>query len=161
MGWQDLLRPLTAALNGNDKPIRPLHWPLEFPEVFHRENPGFDAIIGNPPFLGGSKISSTHGPTYLDWLLTLHAHSHGDGDIVAHFFRCAYDLLRDGGCFGLLATNTIRQGDTRATGLRPIRKAGGTICRDAPAQVAGRGIALCRLSPHSCSIAAAMTIPNL
>ncbi len=29
------------------------HWPVEFPEVFHRESerhPGFDAVIGNPPW---------------------------------------------------------------------------------------------------------------
>ena len=29
------------------------HWPIEFPEVFHRaseRNPGFDAVIGNPPW---------------------------------------------------------------------------------------------------------------
>jgi len=27
------------------------------PEVFGREEPGFDAFIGNPPFLGGARIS--------------------------------------------------------------------------------------------------------
>jgi len=26
------------------------HWTLEFPEVFARDNPGFDAVIGNPPW---------------------------------------------------------------------------------------------------------------
>src|SRR5207249_3792828 len=32
------------------KPMRqPFHWPLEFPEVFRRDNGGFDAMIGNPP----------------------------------------------------------------------------------------------------------------
>ena len=40
----------------------PFHWPLEFPEIFaDTTNPGFDAIIGNPPFLGGQKISGTYG----------------------------------------------------------------------------------------------------
>jgi hypothetical protein len=29
---------------------RALHWPLAFPEVFARENPGFDVIVGNPPW---------------------------------------------------------------------------------------------------------------
>jgi hypothetical protein len=29
---------------------RPFHWPEEFPEVFARENPGFDIVIGNPPY---------------------------------------------------------------------------------------------------------------
>ncbi|MGH3976834.1 MAG: Eco57I restriction-modification methylase domain-containing protein, partial [Pseudonocardiaceae bacterium] len=27
-----------------------LHWPLAFPHVFSRENPGFDAVVGNPPW---------------------------------------------------------------------------------------------------------------
>ena len=26
------------------------HWPLEFPYVFHRERPGFDVVVGNPPW---------------------------------------------------------------------------------------------------------------
>lgn len=26
------------------------HWPLEFPSVFHRERPGFDVTVGNPPW---------------------------------------------------------------------------------------------------------------
>ena len=26
------------------------HWPLEFPSVFHRERPGFDVVVGNPPW---------------------------------------------------------------------------------------------------------------
>ena len=28
----------------------PLHWALAFPEVFLRGNPGFDAVVGNPPW---------------------------------------------------------------------------------------------------------------
>ena len=27
-----------------------LHWPLAFPQVFHRERPGFDVVVGNPPW---------------------------------------------------------------------------------------------------------------
>ena len=26
------------------------HWPLVFPNVFHRERPGFDVVVGNPPW---------------------------------------------------------------------------------------------------------------
>ena len=26
------------------------HWPLEFPNIFHRERPGFDVVVGNPPW---------------------------------------------------------------------------------------------------------------
>jgi hypothetical protein len=30
--------------------MRPLHFPVAFPEVFLRERPGFDCILGNPPW---------------------------------------------------------------------------------------------------------------
>jgi hypothetical protein len=30
--------------------LRPLHFPTAFPEVFIRDNPGFDCILGNPPW---------------------------------------------------------------------------------------------------------------
>jgi Eco57I restriction-modification methylase len=30
--------------------MQPLHWPLAFPEVFAAPRPGFDAVIGNPPW---------------------------------------------------------------------------------------------------------------
>ena len=26
------------------------HWPLEFPSIFHRDRPGFDMVVGNPPW---------------------------------------------------------------------------------------------------------------
>jgi hypothetical protein len=123
----DGLQPAVDRLRGGTPPVVPLHWPLEFPEVFDRDNPGFDAIVGNPPFAGKNTTIAVNADHYLDWLQTLHEGAHGNSDLTAHFFRRAYGLLRDGGCLGLLATNTIRQGDTRATGLRPIRKAGGTI----------------------------------
>jgi len=46
---------------------------------------------------------------------------------VAHFFRRCFQLLRPGGALGLIATNTIAQGDTRSSGLRWICLNGGTI----------------------------------
>ena len=58
----------------------PFHWEIEFPEVFARENPGFDAFVGNPPFMGGSKVSGSQGVAYLEWIKTLHEESHGNAD---------------------------------------------------------------------------------
>lgn len=120
---------LAASLRQGSHPLRPFHWEIEFPEVFASAEPGFDAIVGNPPFAGKNTLIASHREHYPDWLRTVHEGAHGNADLVAHFFRRAFTLLRRGGAFGLIATNTIRQGDTRATGLRPIRKAGGTIFR--------------------------------
>ena len=105
----------------------PFNWEIEFPEVFDRENGGFDAVLGNPPFMGGKKVSGSFGDEYREWLAESYAETISNADIVAHFFRRAFDLLRQNGTFGLIATNTIAQGDTRSTGLRFICNNGGTI----------------------------------
>lgn len=107
--------------------IVPFHWEVEFPEVFRRSTPGFDAFVGNPPFAGKNTLIDGNPPLYLPWLQELHEGAHGNADLVAHFFRRAYGLLREGGAFGLIATNTIAQGDTRATGLRWLREHGCTL----------------------------------
>ena len=110
-------------------PFAPFHWEIEFPEVFDRENPGFDGFVGNPPFAGKNAVAASNVDGYPKWLKALHEQSHGNADLVAHFYRRAFDLLRDGGTFGLIATNTIAQGDTRSTGLRWICKNDGEIYR--------------------------------
>ncbi len=110
-----------------EPPLAPIHWEIEFPEVFERENPGFDAIVGNPPFAGKNTVTAANAPGYPEWLKQAHPESHGNSDLVAYFFRRAFDLVRRGGAFGLIATNTIAQGDTRATGLRWICTHGGEI----------------------------------
>jgi methylase of polypeptide subunit release factors len=115
------------ALRGGQFPVTPFHWEIEYPEVFDRENPGFDGIVGNPPFAGKNTLLNGNREGYLDWLQHLHQESHGNADLVAHFFRHAFNVLRLNGFFGLIATNTIGQGDTRATGLRWICASGGTI----------------------------------
>jgi hypothetical protein len=53
-------------------------------------------------------------------------------DRVALFQRCAFGLLQQPGGFGLLATNTIAQGDTREVGLDQLVERGATITRAVP-----------------------------
>ena len=83
--------------------------------------------MGNPPFAGKNTLIAGHAEGYLDWLKAIHEESHGNSDLVAHFFRRAFGLIRPEGAFGLIATNTIGQGDTRSTGLRWICTHDGTI----------------------------------
>jgi hypothetical protein len=123
------LEGLAGRLRASPIGIASFHWELEFEDVFSRANPGFDAIVGNPPFAGKNTIASGHHTSYPDWLKTLHPGAHGNADLSAHFFRRAFALLRRGGAFGLIATNTIRQGDTRETGLAKIVAEGGVITR--------------------------------
>ncbi len=107
--------------------IKSFHWEIEFPEVFSGTSAGFDAIVGNPPFAGKNTLINGNRSHYLDWLQQQHEEAHGNADLVAHFFRRAFNLLRPNGCLGLIATNTLAQGDTRSTGLRWICTNGGQI----------------------------------
>ncbi len=101
------------------------HWPLEFAEVF--QTGGFDVVLGNPPFMGGKRISSSFGAKYRHWLDVEFSPFINTADLCAAFFRRAFDLLRPGGRLGMIATNTLGQGDTRQSGLAVILKQGGTI----------------------------------
>jgi hypothetical protein len=101
------------------------HWFLEFPEVFQQG--GFDCILGNPPFLGGGKISSTFGQAYLNFLFSHYPGVNGLADLVVYFFRRDFSLTNDKGFFACISTNTISQGDTRASGLDIITQGGGKI----------------------------------
>ncbi len=116
-----------AQLKIGIKGIQPFHWESELPEVFERENRGFDVIVGNPPFLKGNQISKTLGAVYLDWILSAFAAAGGQADLVAYFFQRAFALLRVDGCFGMLATQTISQGDTRRSSLELVTSKGGVI----------------------------------
>nr|WP_246275427.1 DNA methyltransferase [Brasilonema bromeliae] len=125
------LQEIASRLRSGERGIIPFNWDIEFPEVFDKDdrnnNPGFDAIVGNPPFAGKNTTINAHAPGYQDWLKEVYPESHGNSDLVAFFFRRAFEILRQGGTLGLIATNTIAQGDTRSTGLRWICQQGGTI----------------------------------
>jgi N-6 DNA Methylase len=114
-------------LHSGKSRVRPFHWEIEFPEVFSRPNAGFDAIVGNPPFMGGTRISAALGKEYLNLLAVLFEGSGNRMDLVAYFFRRSFGLVHDCGTSGLIATKTIAQGDTRSGGLRWICNNGGTI----------------------------------
>jgi hypothetical protein len=120
---------MTGILNQDFHRLNPFHWDVEFPEVFVRNNGGFDAIVGNPPFMRGKAIGTNLGTSYRDWLKVNNPLSNSSADLVALFFRKAFQLLRSGGSLGLIATKTISEGDTRRAGLRFICTHDGTIYR--------------------------------
>jgi hypothetical protein len=107
---------------------QPFHWALEFGEV--NAQGGFDAVVGNPPFQGGKKISGALGGQYRDFLVRwLAGGVRGNADLVAYFYLRAAQLTRSSGGFGLVATNTIAQGDTREVGLDQLCDGGWVVPR--------------------------------
>jgi hypothetical protein len=114
------------------EPIHPLHWPLEFPEVMR--GGGFDAVVGNPPFIGGQRLTGAIGPDVREHLVHwVGGGRRGSADL------CSYFLLRDvtvatRGRVGIIATNTITQGDTREVGLDQAVAHGWTVYRAVKSQ---------------------------
>jgi len=110
--------------------LQPFHWPLEFPEVFLGEGrTGFDGFVGNPPFIGGRRVRGVLGDCYREYLDSAWPSASANADYCAYFFLRGYGHLDRTGAFGLIATNTIAEGDTRLTGLAAIERLGGTIFR--------------------------------
>ncbi|MGH3997621.1 MAG: Eco57I restriction-modification methylase domain-containing protein [Pseudonocardiaceae bacterium] len=107
----------------------PVHWIVEVPDVMV-DHGGFDAVFGNPPFLGGQKLTGSMGTNVRDWFIHALADGRrGSADLVAYFLLRAISLLRPEGTLGLIATNTVAQGDTREVGLDEIVADGFTITR--------------------------------
>ena len=112
----------TKQLNGR----HPFHWPLEFPEVFERG--GFDAFVGNPPFMSGHDISGEFGDDYRFWLSRLiYGGKAGLADLCSFFVLRLRQLLGPKGCAGLVATNSIAEGDSRRVALDSLTRTGFSI----------------------------------
>ncbi|WP_017591337.1 Eco57I restriction-modification methylase domain-containing protein [Nocardiopsis potens] len=110
-----------------DEPIRPFHWALEFPEVMGGR--GFDAVVGNPPFIGGQRLTGTIGADVREYLVVdIAGGKRGSADLCSYFLLRNLALAPEGRT-GIIATNTIAQGDTREVGLDQVVDGGWTVYR--------------------------------
>jgi hypothetical protein len=124
-----IARGLTPTVDTGEARWKPLHWILEAPDVIHTHG-GFDAIIGNPPFLGAKRIAPSAGLQVRSWLVEVCGdHKRGNADLVAYFFLRGAELLTQQGNLGLIATDSVGQGDTRIVGLDALLAGGATIFR--------------------------------
>lgn len=95
------------------------HWELEFPEVFfaqeRKDNPGFDAVIGNPPYVRQEQL----GPNKRFFEKVYEAVYAGTADLYTYFFARGLSVLRKGGRLGFISSRQF----TRAAygeGLRRL-----------------------------------------
>jgi len=130
-GLSEHIASVQAGRPAGVVPRRPLHWPLAFPEVFADTVVcGFDAIIGNPPFLGGQKLTGSLGNDYVAWLQRWDGRGiKGSADLAARFVLRAERLLSPRGQLGYIATNTLVQGATLRVGLAEAFRRGMEIRR--------------------------------
>jgi hypothetical protein len=95
--------------------------------------PDADAIIGNPPFIGGKKIRSELGDTYAENLRMKYPEVKGPVDFCTYWFRKAQD--HPATRCGLVASNSIAQGVSRKASLDYLVDKGGTIHNAVSSQI--------------------------
>lgn len=93
------------------------------------------AIVGNPPFQSKNKAARELGAAYLARLRRRWPDVPGRADLCAHWFRRAHAALPANGRAGLVATNTIRDNDTRRASLDHLLANGATITEAVSTQV--------------------------
>ncbi len=101
--WSLLNKKMTPIV----REIKPLHWDLEFPDVFFekngikKDNPGFDAIIGNPPYISTQSSSQFSYRNDLKFIFDF------VDDLYVHFIFRGIEILRKGGRFGFIVSDTF------------------------------------------------------
>ena len=91
------------------------------------EWPEAEFIVGNPPFLGYSKLRASLGHEYVDLLFRLYDNRvSNQSDLCCYWFEKARKAIEQGRCkrAGLLATQGIRGGKNREV-LKAINRSGG------------------------------------
>jgi len=83
------------------------HWEFEFPEVFfppagtpRHYNPGFDAVVGNPPYVRQEQLSENK-----EFFKKAYANVWaGTADLYVYFFARAFSILRERGRLGYISS---------------------------------------------------------
>jgi hypothetical protein len=105
---------LGEILSAKRKTLNAFHWQLEFPDVFYQPDGsprpeaerGFDAILGNPPYI------RRHVFVNELWAKCLLNRRGDHYDIYVYFAQLGFDLLRPGGGFGFITSDTYFTLDT-------------------------------------------------
>lgn len=88
------------------------HWELEFPEIFFdvgklRENRGWDAVIGNPPYIN---IKNQKDDDIVYFQKKFYS-AYGRADISVLFIEFSHNCLIENGKFGFITTNKFIYAD--------------------------------------------------
>ena len=94
----------------------PFHWDLEFPEVFGRASPGFDAVIGNPPYVRIYRGQLSEAD--VEFFQRRFRAAHMKFDLYVLFLELGIGLLRRGGRLGFIVPDKF----ATAPYGEPVRK---------------------------------------
>jgi len=136
----------------------PVHWPLEFPEVFEpstADGAGFDYVVGNPPFVDSERMTREY-PDVRASIARRFETARGNWDLFVPFLELGFTLLRAKGCMSYVLPRVALAADYAAkaqallldhtplefrtfTGLTMFEEARVQICMIAAQKGAPRG----------------------
>ena len=109
-------------------PLDTLEQNIECKDALFNDWVQADAIIGNPPFLGGKHLRMAIGDEYIDRVFKRFPEVKDSVDFCTYWFRLAHDTIgQTSGRAGLVGTNSISQGKSRAAALDYVTRNGGVI----------------------------------
>ncbi len=91
----------------------PFAWSRDFADVL--DNGGFDAVVGNPPYVNIRLIGQSRGAAVKEYFGHRYQCARGAYDLYVLFLEKAYELLRGGGTCGMIVPNKVAALDYAAT----------------------------------------------
>jgi len=104
-GNKDALKKLEHYKKSKAKPF--FLWKLYFAEVFQRENPGFDVVIANPPYVENKKLPLSEKTRYKENYYSAYKLY----DLSILFLEKSMDLLKSRGFTTFITTNKFLASD--------------------------------------------------
>ncbi len=103
--------------------INVFDWEKEFPGVFSGDNSGFDAVIGNPPYVRQESLGDLK-----DYLKIRYLSFNATADLYVYFLEKGLRLLRSGGFLGVIVSSSFLR-TAFAAPLRVFLKSSASIDR--------------------------------
>ena len=99
-GKEEAIKKLQEYKRNKSKPF--FLWKLYFSEIFQRDNPGFDVVIANPPYVGEKGNTETFKDIKEGNLKEFYQ---GRMDLFYFFFHLGINITRDSGTIEFITTN--------------------------------------------------------
>lgn len=101
--WEKTIKKLEKLIEQPDEPLNFFDWKLDFPDILNKAinpNPGFDIVIGNPPYV------STKGVSEKDKKVLQQKFGFAD-DLYNHFYFKGIQLLKEKGTLAYISSKTF------------------------------------------------------
>lgn len=86
--------------------INPFDWKKEFKEIFSRKTPGFDCVIGNPPYIDSEWMTQfLHNER--DYYASRYQSASGNWDIFCVFIEKSLELCKSNGFSSMIVPNKL------------------------------------------------------